>query len=388
MFHFHGLRFRQEEGTGPNVNQTAGFTEALALAAGHELTDEERAALSDVQDRDISSGLTQESQTPDPVGQEAPAPVAEPPVEGAAPPAEQEPGTEQDPQFEEGYLKALGEQSEKLGAATARADALEARLAALEEGPGEEEDQGIYFPDSETMDRLVERFDEQGGQALMGYVANAEPDNIPAAMALWKAGGDPDVAAAYLYEEHVNRLVNEGQQSAQPVAAELPASLQALAQREEMATVFGGFAAELGQDKAAALAPHVDAAVAAAGPLTQKAIADAVASGDPAQQKSAFDEVVALAEARAATARPAPVVEKQQQVREQAKRAAQVSTGSRRTVASGQSAAGGDLPASKDEFEKLGPDERRVAATKLVADQFEKTDTTSVRDGLTFGSKP
>lgn len=388
MFHFHGLRFGQEEGTGPNVNQTAGFTEALALAAGHELTDEERAALSDVQDRDISSGLTQESQTPDPVGQEAPAPVAEPPVEGAAPPAEQEPGTEQDPQFEEGYLKALGEQSEKLGAATARADALEARLAALEEGPGEEEDQGIYFPDSETMDRLVERFDEQGGQALMGYVANAEPDNIPAAMALWKAGGDPDVAAAYLYEEHVNRLVNEGQQSAQPVAAELPASLQALAQREEMATVFGGFAAELGQDKAAALAPHVDAAVAAAGPLTQKAIADAVASGDPAQQKSAFDEVVALAEARAATAHPAPVVEKQQQVRQEAKRAAQVNLGSRRSVSPGQSAAGGDLPASKAEFEQLDPEAKRIAATKLVADQFEKTDTTSVRDGLTFGSKP
>ena len=370
----------------PNVDSVSGFHEALIAAAGGELTDEARDVLEQQgQDRSVSSGLTQDEETsPASAPQSAEEPVAEEEEEEVAPPAEEEQAGGQTPDFQQGYLKALGEQSQALGEERARREALEQRLAALEKGREEEEaPTGIYFPNESEWESLTDQFDNLGGPSLMSRVAASNPDQYDAALALWKAGGDTDIASAYLYEANVERLMQTGSEEDDPAAPELPQEVQDLVAAQKMQKTFEGLAANLDPQVAKAISPHIETALAEASPLVQQGISNAFASDDPKQHEMGFNEIVRLASAKAQVAAAAPV---QQEQRVAAKRRATVATGSARPVQSGQ--AGNELPKSLTEFEavrKEDPVRAKRLASALVAKQFEETDTTSVAEGLKQG---
>jgi hypothetical protein len=122
---FGTIVFRANEGGAPDVNSTSGFTEALALAAGRELTPEEVASIRD-DDRSVAGGLTTESdqgQERDDLGQFAAGePAAQPdpqPTGGAAPQGEPKGEPQPEPSPLEKQLadsqSFIGRQAETIG---------------------------------------------------------------------------------------------------------------------------------------------------------------------------------------------------------------------------------------------------------------------------------
>lgn len=367
------LRFRAQ----PDVNSLSGFTEALALATGGELSDDQLAELNRVPDRSIAAGLT-ESQEDQPRGEdgrfEQPAaePAAEEDDQGAAPAAAAAPAEEEPKTYEDGYARALGEMSERLGAERAKREDLEARLARLEE-PEQSSEPEFFIPTQDDIEELEDQLSSLGGPAFMTQIGTQAPEKIDAALAVWKAQGDPN---AWIYEASVNRIIAQNTPKDEPAAPAQDPVVQRLVQRERVAELFNSFASELGQEEATRIFPHLEAALNDAGSLTREAIGVALASGDEKRQKLAFNELVGLAKTKAAST---VATTQRKEAVTQAKSAARVATGSQRVATPGQST----LPGSKEEFEKLSAEDRRAAATLLVAKQFDKTNTTSVQDGLT-----
>ena len=387
------LFFRQDP---IDVNSTAGFTEALALAAGRELTDEERATLQGgAPDRDVSSAITfgperdpatgQFAQkdpvntppAPDPVSAETPPPADA----GTEPPAETPPDA-----YEQGYLKALGDQAEKLGEERARREALEQRLAALETQAQTEPTPEVNVVSQDDWESLTDLYEQVGGAAMVNRIANSDPRLVESAMDLWKAGGDPDIAQAHAYERQINEIIaQQNQPDPTPAQPERDAFVAQLEQERLITASAAAVMQELG-DRAPALAPHLQAGYETASPLVKQAIDAGMTSNDAEQIKAAYREIVRLAEPLSnAVASTAAGEQRQQQVVAQ-KQAAQVATGSQRPVTQGQSGEANDVPQTAAEYEALkrsDPARAKAIATAKVMEAFAKTETTSVAEGLT-----
>jgi hypothetical protein len=268
-----------------------------------------------------------------------------------------------------------------------------ARLTAVEQQQQQAPQQqpnvgdGLYIPNADEMSNLVEMFDSVGGAQMMSQVSMSDPDKIDAALALWKAGGDPDVAAAYLYEENVNRILDAAEpEYGQAAPTQLPPEIEALAQRERLNAVVVEATADLSAEQKQAILPHLEEAAKVAAPLIGSAFSD----GTPEQQKAAFQTLIQIA---GAYSRGSSTVadEGRQQVAQTMRQNAQVLTGSGRPPSTARQSGGVELPRSQEEFEELkasDPTRARRIATALVAREFDRTDTTSVADGLTFGSTP
>lgn len=368
------LRFRAE----PDVNNVSGFTEALALAAGGELSQEQIDSLDQIPDRSIANGLTGLTESPEDQPRDdsgrfepAAAPAEEAP-EGTAPETPETPAGE--PSIVERLEKQLADSQQFIGRLSTELGQLRQQVEAPPEKEETPAEPAFFIPTEDQIEELEDQLSTLGGPALMARVGSSHPEQAEAALAVWKASGDPN---AWIYEKQVDRIVASAEKP-QVQQVQLPPEVEQLVQRERLSGTLNALAGSLDKEEAARLAPHLDAALQGAGKLQRKAIGEALASDDAEAQKDAFEELVGLARVRAAAAGTAATTQRASATKE-AKSAARVATGSQRVATPGQAT----LPGSKEEFEKLSAEDRKRAATLLVAKQFDKTNSTSVQDGLT-----
>lgn len=306
--------------------------------------------------REREGGEAPESQE-----QEEVTPAAEEAVTPPAPPEEAAPeGEEEKPAgYEDGYAKALGEQSEKLGAERARAEAAEERLKLLEE-QGQETPAPVEINEA-TWERLENLYEQQGGAGMMLAIANApdaSEDLLDAGIALWK---ENDYRNAELYEKRVDRMVRSVETPEAPPDPQVESLTQRQANQDAMAVI----ASEHGREKLETLQPYLEPALQAAPARMREMLSEDFQSADKDKIAEAFRVLVTLAEplAAAATAEGGKSVS--------AKRAATVASGSQARSSQGQS----ELPSTREEFEALPPDERKLAAKKLMTQRLLGQDT-------------
>ena len=287
-----------------------------------------------------------------------------------------------DPRFQQGYQKALGEQSEKVGAERARAEALERRLAELESRFEEEEEDDAPQPgDTVTQDdwtKVEELYENHGGAGMMLNLSNTSPQLIDAGLAFWKAEGDPE---AFLFEQRMLRAEQQYVQESQP-ALEAPAPDPTLAEiRMERAQQAAErkLLEEVGAEKLQALQPHVTTALESAPPRMQQMIAEDLQSGDAERTFDALKLLTTLAEPHANTDVAKVAAEQRAASSREAKKAAQVATGSSRQTGGGQS--GDDLPSTREELESLPPEEHAAAAKEIMKRRLLAQET-SISAGL------
>ncbi len=283
------------------------------------------------------------------------------PEEGAAPEegeGEAQPSADpSDPNFSAGYAKALGEQSERLGAERAAREAAEAELARVrEEAERATESVQTEAITEETWGTLEEMYESQGGAGMMLQLAsdpNASEDLIDAGIALWK---ENDYRNAALFEKRMDRqLAAVSDQPAEPVK---DPDVVALKTKDANAEAVATLTSEYGREKLEQLQPHLAAALDAAPSRLKDVLGEDFQSGDKERIVEAFRTLVTLAEPLAAQG--------ETPTRAAAKKAATVGTGSQASVAPGQS----ELPTTPEELQALDPDQRRAAAAKIMAQRI------------------
>ena len=270
-------------------------------------------------------------------------------VEAEAAPEEVD---ENDPTFQKGYAKALGEQSEKLGQERAEREALERRLAQLE---AELEEDEPPLPPGDVWEKLEPLYETRGGEGMMFYLANNEPELIDAGLALWK---ENDFRNAELYEKQMNRLVAD-MQSKEPGQPD-PAVAGLVAENAQQKAMTN-LARELGADKITALQEHLEPAFKEAPQRLQEVLAEDFQSGDAKRVEDAFRTLFTLAGARSNPEATKVAADQRAAASRAAKQSAQVATGSQRAVAPSGSVE--NLPKTQEEMEQLSPEDRRKAAS-------------------------
>lgn len=279
--------------------------------------------------------------------------------------------------FQAGYAKALGEQSEKLGAERQAREALEARLAELEKADSDDgtlPEQTFGTPDEEA--EIESMIEELGGHVAIGRIVESKPHLFDAALDIWY---ESDPRAARRYERQYNQILEsyeeqaaQGEQQAGPVVDPTLAEIKAeRAQQAAQNTI----RAEYGEDRLKAVTPHLEEALKAAPKRIQGVVAEDLASGDTERVADALRTVIALAEPRVGTDATRVAAEQRAAAQRTAKQRANVATGSAK-VAGGPS---GEM--SAEEFQALSPDERSVAAAKIMKERLLRT-TTSMSAGL------
>lgn len=294
-----------------------------------------------------------------------------PPEPEAAPEVKEEDEDQDETAFQKGYAKALGEQSEKLGAERAAREALEQRLAALEAESQEQPPQDELITE-EVWDELESLYEAQGGPGMMIQLANANAsdDKLDAAIALWK---ENDFRNGELYEKRMNKVLSSMAAENEQEAPEDPdtAALKARAANEDAQKAI---LSEYGKEKLAEIQPHLEAALKNAPTMLRDSLAAGFQSADAERIVESFRTLAALAEPLAgATApedTPTPSVRA-------AKQAATVATGSQSRVSSGQS---DDLPSTREELEALDPEDRKRAASKIMAQRVLSEETSVTRE--------
>lgn len=304
--------------------------------------------------REREGGAAPESQEPETPAAEEPA-APEPPEEAAPEGEEEKPAG-----YEDGYAKALGEQSEKLGAERARAEAAEERLKLLEE-QGQETPAPVEINEA-TWERLENLYEQQGGAGMMLAIANApdaSEDLLDAGIALWK---ENDYRNAELYEKRVDRMVRSVETPEAPPDPQVESLTQRQANQDAMAVI----ASEHGREKLETLQPYLEPALQSAPAKVREGLSEDFQSADKDRIAGAFRFLVTLAEPLAAADTEAASAKSVS-----AKRAATVSSGSQARSSQGVS----ENPSTREEFEALPPDERRLAAKKMMTERLLGQDT-------------
>jgi hypothetical protein len=232
-------------------------------------------------------------------------------------------------------------------------------------------------------ERIESLFDGHGGAGMMLNLANTNPALIDAGIAFWKAQGDPE---AFLFEQRMSRIEAQNLAS-NPPEQEEPAPDPTLAEirvERAQAAAERKLLAELGEEKIAAIQPHVTEALEAAPPRLQQMIAEDIQSGDPDRTFEAMQTLAALAAPLVDTDVARVAAEQRAAASREAKRGAAVASGSARTAEGGESAT--ELPKSREEFEALEGEDRKAAAAKIMAQRILSQET-SVAAGLTKGKQ-
>jgi hypothetical protein len=385
-----------EERSTPDVNTEQGFNEALAASAGRELSSDDLAKIEALKgsDRSIAAGLeTPESTRPrDDAGRfvatpEAPAPAAPTPaapvtpVEGAAPPAEQEdPVAKLLAEYDGDANKALaaqleksanlesvlGRQGEELGSLRQLPEQL-AELRGRVEGMAQTAPAaapqpfvsaaqiGQAFSESDDPDR--------DGPAIMEWVVENAPDMIEQTVRVWKdydPVGAADFAARKAFYEEV-----EKNKATPPASVATP---DPWVEAQKFKEAIGGAVASSRKDIPDAewekLRPIIADEITKAPEFLKKAIAE------ESSRAEALGEIIAKSQARFTRESTAAVAAAAAADAVAGKQAATVLTGSLQSPVVEVSPTGERTPEE---------------VSKALRDALLATDTTDVASGLTYG---
>lgn len=374
------------EGLAGGVDSDAGFTAALARQAGVEIPEGQLEEL-ESQDRTIAAGLTtEESPRPrDDSGRFAKREPESEAQEGAAPVEEER--TDADPDLS-AFLEQHGGDSQAALAAALKeareaqsligrqsaevneARQLRERMARLE-GMLETRDAAPQAPpaappvvDDNTIAGLEQLYDQHGPNKMIEWVASNRPDLLDAAEEVWHSY-DPLNAARYA----ARRAALEAQFSAQSAAPQPDNRVADLLRERQMGEMIAQVRQATPAGEWTLVKEHIiptfqDAA-------TPDVIKNMIVSDDPATQKQGLDVLVQLAKARVVAQATSQAGAEREAANSEAKRAAQVATGSLR-------------PAQERQPAGQGTREERI---KSFQEMILGAETTSVRDGLTYGSR-
>jgi hypothetical protein len=354
-----------ETGDSLDVNSDAGFYAAVAKSAEIEVDPD---TLKDAQagDRTVDSGLETVEEPTEPVE----APEGDTPDEPSdTSDAEEAAPLHDDPDvaaFLEKYqgdtdaaLKAaveaqqrLGQQGNELGEERKRAQELSERLAKIE-GRLEERDSVLPVANEQAQEAVEELFEKYGGPATADWIKENQPHLLDYALELWE-DTQPARAAAWAARDAVADATPE------PKSDEF---VEGLKQTEQLRSTVDAVRATMNEQEWETVKVHLIPALQAAPELIQ----NAVVSADAKTQLQGVSALTELAKARNLAATLAG--EQKQAESKEAKAKAVVVSGARSVERIKEAPAG-----SAEDTE---------AKTRAFYDALMKTETTSVRDGLT-----
>lgn len=385
-----------------DVNTDAGFNAALAGLAGVEITEDAQRALDALEERNtsVAAGLTTEEsvrppQPRDASGRFAPAatePEQEEP-EGAAP-AVEEGGEQEDPwgsvpqELREEFERVrqerdhaqtlIGRQSAEVGEVRQQMAELRGRLDAVMQTQAQAPPAPAPFVDERTVEAVETAVAERGGPAVMQWALDARPDLEEIVLDAWYTVDERGARRFEARREAAQMLMAQQEQQPQQAAQPDPILADLRRERQMGATLqqvrsqveSGAFAAAgIQPGEWGAIKDQLVPALEAAPGFIQ----NAVVSDDPNTQFEGMKALVQLARGRAVAAATAQATNQRTEQAKQAKQVAQVATGSLR-------------PVQERKPEDNTP-ESREERIKRFHEQLLRTETTSVRDGLTFGSR-
>lgn len=375
-----------------DVNSDAGFMAAVAKSAGVEVAEGQ---LEQIESRStsVADGLTtEESARPrDEQGRFIPTapPVAD---EGAAPASGDDQGVGLDPEISDYVTRhggdanaalaaalkeareaqsLIGRQGNDLGAERQARQELAEKVARLEGAVmAQRQPDRLPLVNTDEIEAVQTMVAERGGHAAMQYILGDgvnRPDLIDHVLKAWEL--DEPVAAAGWNARYQTHLAHAELQAAEPAAAVATAAAADHSAVADLAhsldTVKASMPAgewELVRER---LTPLLD------DPTTPEVIKTAVVSPDADTQVQGLTGLVKIAKARAISEVADKAAAEHAEKSRQAKLSAGVATGSLRPVLE---------PAAE------GGAQTREQAMVAFRDALLSTETTSVRDGLTFGS--
>lgn len=387
-----------QEGLTTDVDSDAGFTAALAAAAGVEVPEGRLESLAS-DDRSVAaglaSGLTSDDQPRDDQGRFAASEPAAPESsegEPAAEPAEGEPAggePEVDPAVTrlleqhggdaQRALAALaaehanaqsfiGRQSQEVRDARERLARMEGQLETLmesQQAPSELPSLGVS---DETVEQLESLYESYGAQGMMERVIESRPDLIDAAVEVWHA--DDPLAATRFAVRYENALgEQERPQAADPQVDDV---MEGIRQQAVFAQAVDSARQSLSINDAewGAIRDHVIPAFE--DDSTSPLIRNAIVSDDPATRQQGMEAILQIARGRAISAAgaeaTASATEAAAKAAAERKQAATVTTGSLR-------------PAEREPGSEMTKEER----VAKFHESLLGTETTSVEEGLRQG---
>ena len=364
------------EGGESDPNTESGFNAALAKSVGSELSSEQIEEMSG-SDTDVLSGLTTEESRPrDEHGRFLPKPEAEPVEEAGAAPAEaeqQEPDPVQEVIEQHGgdaaaalvaALKERDEAQSLIGRQGNEVGDLRQQLAELK-GRFEQAQEHVPavspvpFLDAATSEGIENMVAEQGGHATMSWVVENRPDLIDAVVNSWKVE-DPVGAAEFV----ARKAAYETMSQFQPQAVTPDPILEDLRTEKAIAVALDSAKEGLTEGEWTAIKPFLPDELSKAPQIIQGAIM----SPDKDTRQQGINALVQLTKGRAIAEATAQAKAEQVAASVAGKQAAQVATGSLRPVTKGETGE----PKTSEEI------------SAAFRDALLATETTSVRDGLTY----
>jgi hypothetical protein len=371
-------------------NSDAGFAQSLASAVGGEITPEQAQSLNEGE-RSIESGLEVEEPGGQPRGLDgkfvAQTPAEEEPAEQTPPGEEEQPTPEEAEaerllagkyKTEEELERAYKELESRLGDpndVSRQLAAMQAELQAVREA---REERPQALPDlpvvsEEQMARLDGMVAQYGGVGTIQWLAENRPDLLDAGYEAWKATDDPMAEQAHtIYRTAL--ATGAMHQPAAPAQPQRDPLLEELHMKRRIETALDGVkgaAPDWDQIK-----PHIHQSFTELPAYLQQ---DLVADDKTANDRAMF----ALVQSARVHAREKLAVHAAQAGDEgraasvAAKQATALATGGLRQVA--PAAAGGVPPADET------PEQRSERVRAALHDALLNTETTDVREGLTFG---
>ncbi len=369
------------EGGELDPNSDVDFNTMLAELVGTELTSEQRETL-EGSDRTVSKGLTTEESTTT----SAVTPVES---EGAAPAeAEQQEASTPDPvttllekhggdaaaalaaQIKETQeaQSLIGRQGAELG----NLRPLQDKIAELEGRFAEREaaqtaPAALPWVDAQTSEAIDSMVSEQGGRSAMEWVATNRPDLIEPTIDAWVASGDPS-ALRYVARYEANLAAAGNAQAGEAQAATADPRLESLVVERSISTALDKAREGMSEGVWEAVKPYLTEQMGA----VPETIQQMVVSPDAQTQLEGVKIVLELAKGRAIADATSKASAETQNASVEAKKKAMVATGSLRPVAEGK---------------PLSAESSTEERTQAFHEALLATETTSVRDGLTYGNR-
>lgn len=368
-------------------NSDAGFNALLARQAGVELSSDKLEELQG-SETSVKAGLTFEESAGQPRDEQGRFAPAAPPAEDAqgAAPAEAEAQQEEvdplvslaaslldkhDGDAEAAVAEALqgadpaaqsmiGRQANEMGMLRQELAELRGRLEGYQAAAQQPVPQPVGLPDPSMGEGLSNMVAEHGGPATVSWAANNRPDLIDQAIKAW-GEYEPFEAASFRQDYMAGLQIHQAQPANDPV-------LEDIRLERGVASAIDMVRNGLTDGEWLAVKDHLMPALERA----PKMVVDSIVSPDPNVQRDGAHLLVELAKGRVVASAQA---EAAKQVAEQSaavKQATQVATGSLRPV---------------DERQP-GGDGKSLTKDEITAEFHKRllaTETTSVRDGLTFG---
>lgn len=223
--------------------------------------------------------------------------------------------------------------------------------------------EGTGFVTQDSWDTIEQTFEEKGGAGLMLNVSHTSPELIDAALAYWKAQGDPE---AFLYEQELWRTEAQLAQQAAP-EAKPDEDVQTLLRRDAQRSAESQLLSEYGKDRLQELTPQFKDGLEQLPESVKTALAADLNSTDPQKIVGAFKAVAALLPGGTGGGEVARLAADQAEAAKRAgKQAAAVNIGSQGGGAQGESA----LPTSPEEMAALDAEQRKIAASKIMGDRI------------------